>query len=91
MTIVNTVDDAVLDPSFCFTNNSVLGPSVERSRDEFRIGCECTDAEDCQYRGCHCLQDMEEEDDDYGLPRTMTIDTLENEQYLYVSRVLRNQ
>ena len=28
----------------------------------------------------------QEEDDDYGLPRTMTIDTLENEQYLYVSR-----
>ena len=25
-----------------------------------------------------------EADDDYGLPRTMTIDTLENEQYLYV-------
>ena len=24
----------------------------------------------------------QEEDDDYGLPRTMTIDTLENEQYL---------
>lgn len=33
----------------------------------------------------------QEEDDDYGLPRTMTIDTLENEQYLYVSRVLRIQ
>lgn len=24
----------------------------------------------------------QEADDDYGLPRTMTIDTLENEQYL---------
>lgn len=33
----------------------------------------------------------QEEDDDYGLPRTMTIDTLENEQYLYVSRVRHNQ
>ena len=64
VTIVNTVDDAVMDPSFRFTNSSVLGPGVERSRDEFRIGCECTDAEDCQYRGCHCLQDMDEEDED---------------------------
>lgn len=26
-----------------------------------------------------------EADDDYGLPRTMTIDTLANEQYLYVT------
>ena len=26
----------------------------------------------------------QEADDDYGLPRTMTIDTLENEQYLCV-------
>lgn len=26
----------------------------------------------------------QEEDDDYGLPRTLTIDTLENEQYLCV-------
>lgn len=28
----------------------------------------------------------QEADDDYGLPRTMTIDTLENEQYLYAFR-----
>ncbi|KAH8091403.1 hypothetical protein BXZ70DRAFT_909843 [Cristinia sonorae] len=27
----------------------------------------------------------QEADDDYGLPRTMTIDTLENEQYMYFS------
>lgn len=30
----------------------------------------------------------QEADDDYGLPRTMTIDTLENEQYLCVARTL---
>ena len=64
MTIVNTVDDAVMDPSFRFTEGSVLGTGVEPTKDEFRLGCECAEAEDCQYRGCHCLQDMDEDEDD---------------------------
>ncbi len=60
VTIVNTEDDAVLDPGFRFTDRSVLGRGVEPTKDEFRSGCECTDPEACQYKGCHCLQDMDD-------------------------------
>ncbi|KAI1872733.1 uncharacterized protein JN550_003607 [Neoarthrinium moseri] len=74
VTIVNTVDDAVLKTDFMFTDESVYGPGVEPARDEFRSGCDCEDGEDCQYNTCHCLQEMDEEsdsgdDDGYGTPR----------------------
>ncbi|RYP16305.1 hypothetical protein DL765_005211 [Monosporascus sp. GIB2] len=66
VTIVNNEDDAVLDPSFRFTDRSVLGKGVEPTKDEFRSGCVCTDAEDCQYSSCHCLQDMDDNSGDDG-------------------------
>ncbi|KAK7740412.1 histone H3-K9 methyltransferase kmt1 [Diatrype stigma] len=61
VTIVNTEDDAVLDPGFRFTDASVLGRGVQPTKDEFRSGCACVDAEACQYKGCHCLQDMDDD------------------------------
>lgn len=63
VTIVNTEDDAVLDPGFRFTDASVLGRGVQPTKDEFRSGCACVDAEACQYKGCHCLQDMDDDSD----------------------------
>lgn len=61
VTIVNTVDDAVLNPDFRFTNVSIYGKGVEPARDEFRSGCDCEDAEDCMYSTCHCLQEMDDD------------------------------
>ena len=34
------------------------------------------------YQGFHVIQ--KEEEEDYGLPRTLNLETLQNEQYLYV-------
>ncbi|KAI2611902.1 histone H3 methyltransferase DIM-5 [Hypoxylon sp. NC1633] len=61
VTIVNTEDDAVLDPHFRFTDSSILGKGVEPTKKEFLTGCECIDGEDCRYDACNCLQDVEDE------------------------------
>lgn len=42
----------------------VLGEGVEPAEDSFRSGCSCASSEDCQYTGCLCLADLEEEDSD---------------------------
>lgn len=41
----------------------VLGKGVERAEDSFRSGCSCADDGSCQYTGCLCLADLEEDDD----------------------------
>ncbi|OTB15757.1 hypothetical protein K445DRAFT_317400 [Daldinia sp. EC12] len=64
ITIVNTEDDAVLDPSFRFMDRSILGKGVEPTKREFLTGCECVDSEDCQYNTCNCLQDVEDDSSD---------------------------
>ncbi|KAI1504523.1 SET domain-containing protein [Biscogniauxia marginata] len=64
VTIINTVDDAVLRPSFRFMDKSILAKDVEPTRKEFLTGCECTEGEDCQYNTCNCLQDVEDDSSD---------------------------
>ncbi|KAI5862640.1 hypothetical protein GGS23DRAFT_597433 [Durotheca rogersii] len=64
VTIVNTEDEAVLDPHFRFVEHSVLGKGVEPTRREFLTGCECVDGEDCQYSTCNCLQDVGDSSDE---------------------------
>ncbi|ETS86854.1 Histone-lysine N-methyltransferase, H3 lysine-9 specific dim-5 [Pestalotiopsis fici W106-1] len=72
VTIINRMDQIVPDPEFRFIDHSVFGAGVEPTKDEFRSGCDCEDGMDCQYRDCHCLQEMydsedvDEEDGDYG-------------------------
>lgn len=38
-----------------------------------------------QYHGLDVIH--KEAEDDYGLPRTLTLDTLQNEQYLFVKSI----
>lgn len=64
ITIVNEVDVYVIPPNFRFIENVVLGRGVKAAEDSFRVGCDCADDEDCQYRECLCLQEHVEEDDD---------------------------
>ncbi|KAI0095547.1 SET domain protein [Hypoxylon sp. NC0597] len=64
VTIVNTEDDAVLDPDFRFVDSSILGKGVEPTKKEFLTGCECIDSEDCQYSTCNCLQDIQDDSSD---------------------------
>ncbi|KAI1377024.1 histone H3 methyltransferase DIM-5 [Hypoxylon crocopeplum] len=64
VTIVNTEDDTVLDPHFRFTDSSILGISVEPTKNEFLTGCECAEGEDCEYSTCNCLQDVEDDSSD---------------------------
>lgn len=64
ITIVNDVDDAVLPSTFRFLQESQLGTGVQAAEDSFRSGCECVDAEECQYRGCLCLQEQDDASDD---------------------------
>ncbi|KAK2016712.1 SET domain-containing protein [Colletotrichum eremochloae] len=69
ITIVNEVDDATVPSTFRFLQYSKLGTGVQAAEDSFRTGCECTDIEECQYSGCLCLQEQEEDSDDEGLTR----------------------
>jgi [histone H3]-lysine9 N-trimethyltransferase SUV39H len=67
ITIVNeTQDEAVLPPAFRFINHSTLGDGVTHAEDSFRSGCECARDELCQFRGCHCLAEVDDSEDDDG-------------------------
>lgn len=88
VTIVNTVDDAVLDPTFRFVEKSVNGRGVERATDEFRSGCDCEDGSDCQFGSCFCLEETVDvsdyEDDDDGSGDDNPLDSIK--AYAYHSR-----
>ncbi|KAK8121359.1 SET domain protein [Apiospora kogelbergensis] len=64
ITITNIHDELVLEPGFRFVQNSHLGRGVQRANDEFRVGCDCQDAEECQYEGCTCLDELEGSDEE---------------------------
>ncbi|KAM3449080.1 hypothetical protein NHJ6243_010022 [Beauveria neobassiana] len=63
LTVVNKVDSAFLPKNFEFINDMVLGKGVEPAEDSFRSGCSCADDGDCQFTGCLCLADLEDDDD----------------------------
>ncbi|KAF7562044.1 hypothetical protein G7046_g2089 [Stylonectria norvegica] len=44
----------------------VLGHRVKPAEDSFRSGCTCASNADCQYTGCLCLAELEEDDEDSG-------------------------
>ncbi|TDZ20959.1 Histone-lysine N-methyltransferase, H3 lysine-9 specific dim-5 [Colletotrichum orbiculare MAFF 240422] len=69
ITIVNDEDDAVLPSTFRFLQDSKLGSGVQAAEDSFRSGCECRDDEECQYRGCLCLQEQDDDSDDESQAR----------------------
>ncbi|KAK6077749.1 histone-lysine n-h3 lysine-9 specific dim-5 [Seiridium cupressi] len=83
VTIINQTDDAVPSPDFHFTDHSVLGPGVEPARDEFRSGCDCEDGEECQYNTCHCLQEMEDSEDESELEDETYGDALRRKTFAY--------
>ncbi|KAK9412729.1 putative Histone-lysine N-methyltransferase, H3 lysine-9 specific dim-5 [Seiridium unicorne] len=83
VTIINRTDDAVPSPDFHFTDHSVFGPGVEPARDEFRSGCDCEDGEECQYNTCHCLQEMEDSEDESELEDETYGDALRRKTFAY--------
>lgn len=64
VTVVNDIDNEVLPRDFRFISDMVLGEGVEPAEDSFHSGCSCLDNEDCQYTGCQCLADLEDDQDD---------------------------
>lgn len=70
VTVVNEVDSQVIPPRFRFINENVLDAGVEPAELSFRSGCTCAEDADCQYTGCLCLADLEDEadDDDEDVP-----------------------
>ena len=67
----------------------VLGDGVEPAEASFRSGCSCATDHDCQYTGCLCLADLEDEEvdddsDDQG-PGFMDTDrpTVNQKAYAY--------
>ncbi|RDA87478.1 hypothetical protein CP532_2819 [Ophiocordyceps camponoti-leonardi (nom. inval.)] len=62
ITVVNAVDGQVLPHGFRFIDENVLGDGVEPAESSFRSGCTCDDDEDCQYGGCLCLAELEDDD-----------------------------
>lgn len=61
ITVVNNEDNAELPADFRFITEMVLGDGVQPAEDSFRSGCSCRDFDNCQYAGCHCLGEIEEE------------------------------
>ncbi|EHK26949.1 uncharacterized protein TRIVIDRAFT_217556 [Trichoderma virens Gv29-8] len=62
VTIVNSNDQAAIPPNFRFIDRMVLGQGVEPAEDSFRSGCSCTSDGECQYMGCLCLADLEDQE-----------------------------
>ncbi|RDA90694.1 hypothetical protein CP533_3930 [Ophiocordyceps camponoti-saundersi (nom. inval.)] len=62
ITVVNSVDSEVLPPGFRFIDENVLGDGVEPAELSFRSGCTCDNDDDCQYGGCMCLAELEDDD-----------------------------
>lgn len=48
----------------------VLGDGVELAEDSFRSGCDCGSDANCQYTGCHCLADLDDDEDEEGRDST---------------------
>ncbi|KAI1430393.1 SET domain-containing protein [Xylaria sp. FL1777] len=80
ITIVNTEDDAMIEPNFRFMEISTRGDDVKPSRKEFLTGCECKNDLDCQYSKCTCLQDVE--DDSSGDEDTTSEEESSAEEYV---------
>ncbi|KJZ73268.1 Histone-lysine N-methyltransferase, H3 lysine-9 specific dim-5 [Hirsutella minnesotensis 3608] len=67
VTVVNDSEaksNVVLPPSFRFIDENQFGEGVERAEESFRSGCTCDDDTDCQYMGCLCLAELEDEADE---------------------------
>ncbi|KAK7975366.1 Acetyl-CoA acetyltransferase IA [Apiospora arundinis] len=75
VTITNIEDEMVLEPGFRFVQDSHLGRGVQRAQGEFRTGCSCEDSEECQYRGCACLDELEDSEDEPDEDDTLTTPT----------------
>ncbi|KAF7544003.1 hypothetical protein G7Z17_g10297 [Cylindrodendrum hubeiense] len=71
ITVVNEVDSQILPKDFRFIDSNVFGHGVEPAEVSFRSGCACSHDGDCQYTGCLCLADLEDDhydgDDDDGM------------------------
>ncbi|OAQ64132.1 histone Lysine methyltransferase [Pochonia chlamydosporia 170] len=64
ITVVNDVDTQTLPQNFRFINEVVLGAGVSAADLSFRSGCACVHHDDCQYAGCLCLSDLDQEEAD---------------------------
>ncbi|KPM44799.1 Histone-lysine N-methyltransferase, H3 lysine-9 specific dim-5 [Neonectria ditissima] len=73
ITVVNEVDTEVLK-DFRFIDSNVLGHGVEPAEDSFRSGCACTHDSDCQFTGCLCLADIEDDENDSDDDNGMDLD-----------------
>ncbi|KAK4154999.1 hypothetical protein C8A00DRAFT_13916 [Chaetomidium leptoderma] len=64
ITIVNDLDDEVLNPDFRFIDHSIIDNDVPVAEDSFRTGCDCADDEACMYNTCQCLDEMAPDSDE---------------------------
>ncbi|KAK8918168.1 Histone-lysine N-methyltransferase, H3 lysine-9 specific dim-5 [Metarhizium anisopliae] len=62
ITVVNEIDSQTLPQNFRFINGVVLGAGVTAADLSFRSGCTCGQDEDCQYSGCLCLADLDQDE-----------------------------
>lgn len=85
ITVVNEVDSQIIPNSFRFIDSNALGQGVEPAEVSFRSGCACRHDSDCQYTGCLCLADLE---DDYYEDDGMDIDepNVSKKAYAYHAR-----
>ncbi|KAK4087714.1 hypothetical protein PCL_01139 [Purpureocillium lilacinum] len=63
VTVMNDVDDQALPRGFRFINSGVLGDGVRPADESFRSGCACVDSTSCQFAGCQCLAELDEDND----------------------------
>ncbi|ODA76538.1 hypothetical protein RJ55_07808 [Drechmeria coniospora] len=64
ISVINEVDTHVLPQGFKFINEIALGDGVKPAELSFRSGCTCSNVFDCQYTGCLCLADLEDDEKD---------------------------
>ncbi|KAJ6445516.1 stress response protein (Ish1) [Purpureocillium lavendulum] len=87
VTVVNDVDDQILPRGFRFIDKSVLGTGVTPADESFRSGCNCWDSASCQFAGCQCLaeldEDIDSDDGSSGNERPGTGGDLERKAYAY--------
>lgn len=69
VTVTNNVDNATFPEGFHFIEHSILRDGVVRADAGFKMGCECAQDGDCEYRGCYCIQDMEAKSNKLGAPK----------------------
>lgn len=69
VTVTNNVDNATFPEGFHFIQHSILRDGVVRADAGFKMGCECAQDGDCEYRGCYCIQDMEAKSNKLGAPK----------------------